>query len=266
MSTDLWVPAPLASVQAGGERPEPVRVRRAVADDAVQPFRFGPLRALPSGPGTAAGAAADADDDEFAPKPVRAALFPVLQNDDLTEQFERARVQGHAAGYAAGRREATATLEADRRAQRAEHDAALAEESEDFRVAFAALRAASEQLTRATLAKIEITDGVLLRAAVDIAGAILGRELDDREGSAVAAVRRALGAAGEAPVRAIRLHPEDLALVARSAGAASDVQLVPDATLRRGDAVADLVDGIVDARIATALDRIRAAMTEMDAT
>ncbi|MCU1473810.1 FliH/SctL family protein [Amnibacterium sp.] len=189
-------------------------------------------------------------------------VFPEVATEVTGEIAERARVQGHAAGYAAGRREAAAMLEQDRSVLRAEADRVLAGEIVRVRSAAAALEAAAASLRAVAGSSNAVVDEAVLAAAVDIAELVLGRELADRPGSAVAAVRRALAAAGDAPVRLLRLHPDDLALVEEVAAAEHpSVRLVADAGLDRGDAVADLADGSVDARIGAALDRVRLAFS-----
>ena len=186
--------------------------------------------------------------------------YPVLRDEELGEIADRARVQGHAAGYAAGRREATAHMAAEAAALRAAHDRALADELGAVRRAIAALQTASAQLAAHSQTAIEVADAAVLDAAVELAEMIVGRELLDHAGSALDAVRRALAGAQDRPVRTLRMHPEDLALVMGQLAADSDIQLVADPFLDRGDAVADLTDGIVDARIGTAIDRARAVL------
>ena len=188
-------------------------------------------------------------------------VFPEVATEVTGEIAERARVHGHAAGYAAGRREAAVTLEQDRSALRAQADRLLAGEIVRLRSAAAALEAAAASLRALAGSSNAVVDEAVLAAAVDIAELVLGRELADRPGSAVAAVRRALAAAGDAPVRVLRLHPQDLALVEEVAAEHPSVRLVADAGLDRGDAVADLADGSVDARIGAALDRVRLAFS-----
>lgn len=79
------------------------------------------------------------------------------------------------------------------------------------------------------------------------------------------AVRRALSGAGAAEVRELRLNPVDLETL-REAGAAPDgLALTADASLARGDAVAVLPEGLVDARVAAAFDRARRALEAGDA-
>jgi len=188
-------------------------------------------------------------------------VFPEVATEVTGEIAERARVQGHAAGYAAGRREAAAVLEQDRAALRAEADRVLAGDIARVRSAAAALDAAAASLLAHGTSAGAVADEAVLAAAVDIAELVLGRELADRPGSAVAAVRRALAAAGDAPVRLVRLHPDDLALVDGVAAEHPSLRFVADPALERGDAVADLRDGSIDARIGAALDRVRLAFS-----
>ncbi|THG29673.1 FliH/SctL family protein [Naasia lichenicola] len=187
--------------------------------------------------------------------------YPVLHDVELGEIAERARVQGHAAGYAAGRREATARIAAESAALHGEHDRILAAEIASVRGAIAALQHAGEQLAAHSATAIEVADTAVLAAAVELAEMIIGRELLDHEGSALDAVRRALAGAHDRPVRAVRMHPQDLELVADQVAADSDIRLVADPFLDRGDAIADVIDGIVDARISTAIDRARAVLS-----
>lgn len=62
-------------------------------------------------------------------------------------------------------------------------------------------------------------------------------------------------------VAAVRLHPADVAVLkAVGMSEAAGVDLVPDASLARGDAMAQYPDGWLDARIGTALARARAVL------
>ncbi len=99
--------------------------------------------------------------------------------------------------------------------------------------------------------------------AIDLAELIIAAELSDAGASAAAAARRALSATDAAAVRRLRLHPDDLRVLSAEAG--DDIPgltLVPDETLTRGDAVAVLEHGVIDARVGTALDRARRAVAE----
>ncbi|WP_158589967.1 FliH/SctL family protein [Amnibacterium setariae] len=203
------------------------------------------------------------EDDATRPVAVRMTplAYPELVKDETPEVRERARVQGHAAGYAAGRKAATETLATDRAALRAEADRALGVQIDGLRSALEAVHRAAGELNAHTAMSLEGTEEAVLAAAIDIAGMILGRAIsEDREGAAVAALRRALEAAGPVPVRTVRMHPDDLELVAMVSADEPGLKLQADPRIARGDAMVDLPDGVVDASIANAVDRVRRAL------
>lgn len=204
-------------------------------------------------------------DDDLRTRPVAIRMtplaYPELVKDETPEVRERARVQGHAAGYAAGRKAATETLAADREALRAEADRVLGEQIDGLQSALGSVRQAAGALNAQTAMSLEGTEESVLAAALEIAGMILGRAIaEDREGAAVAALRRALDAAGPVPVRVVRMHPADLELVSMVASDEPGLQLLADPRLGRGDAMVDLPDGVVDACIASAVERVRRAL------
>lgn len=206
-----------------------------------------------------------AADDDTRTRPVAVRMtplaFPELVKDEIPEVHERARVQGHAAGYAVGRKAATETLANDRAVLRAEADRALGEQIDDLRTALDAVRNAAGELNAHTAMALEGTEEAVLSAAIEIAGMILGRAItEDREGAAVAALRRALDAAGPIPIRAVRMHPQDLELVSMVSEEEPGLQLVADPRIARGDAMVDLPDGVVDACISSAVERVRHAL------
>lgn len=187
--------------------------------------------------------------------------YPELVKDETPEVRERARVQGHAAGYAAGRKAATETLASDRAQLRAEADRALGVQVDGLRSALEAVNRAAGELNAQTALSLEGTEEAVLSAAIEIAGMILGRAIaEDHEGAAVAGLRRALEASGPMPIRMVRMHPEDLELVSMVAADEPGLQLIADRSVARGDAFVDLPDGIVDASIASAVERVRRAL------
>lgn len=191
--------------------------------------------------------------------------YPELVKDETPEVRERARVQGHAAGYAAGRKAATETLATDRAQLRAEADRALGVQVDGLRSALEAVNRAAGELNAQTAMSLEGTEEAVLSAAIEIAGMILGRAIsEDREGAAVAALRRALEAAGPMPIRVVRLNPDDIELVGMVAQDEPGLQLVADRGVARGDAMVDLPDGVVDASIASAVERVRRALVGGD--
>ncbi|WP_431866778.1 FliH/SctL family protein [Microbacterium paraoxydans] len=196
--------------------------------------------------------------DAFAP-----AAFPRLGGSDHRAEQERARRRGYAEGHAAGFRAGVADAEAARR----EAEAAQAERerirAEDVSAAVAALHAAARSLTARETALESAATTQVLSHAIDLAELILAAELGDAGSSAAAAARRALSATDAAAVRRLRVHPEDLRILAEEAGEGiSEMALVADDTLARGDAVAELEHGLIDARVGTALARARRAVLE----
>jgi flagellar assembly protein FliH len=111
----------------------------------------------------------------------------------------------------------------------------------------------------------ELQEAVLAHA-FELAEAIVGRAMDDPEGRAAAALRRAMNAAPEQGDIVVSLHPDDFRNLVGTATDADynyegrPVHLRPDPALHPGDAVAETGTTTVDASIATAVARARAAL------
>lgn len=186
--------------------------------------------------------------------------FPALGREgDATTSA--AVVRGHAAGYAAGRRVAEAELVA----LRDELEARSADERRAQQTASAraldALAAAALSLQQAQEALIAATDAALADAAVELAEALLGAELRRGDGTAHAALERALAVLPETGDRVVRLSPGDLDQLA-SREIPAGITLLADPAMPSGSAEGQFDGGIVDARIATALARVRAELEE----
>ena len=186
--------------------------------------------------------------------------YPVLRDDALQRAEERARVRGHAAGHAAGLRAAELEATAMRAALQAEFDRRIAERMAEVSTAAAALTRAAAALNARTAPVLAEADSTLAAAALALTEALLGRAQDDAASFGRAALDRALAAAGTEVVQRIRMNPDDLALISDGLAAADGIELLPDPSLRRGDAVAELEDGLIDARLSSALDRARTAL------
>lgn len=173
---------------------------------------------------------------------------------------------GYSAGWSAGTRAGLKEVEEQRRRLAAE----AAERAEQ---AAAAAQAALATLARAAAAaQARLTPVVadahteLTAAAVALAETLLGAELRDDETAARAALRRALSVQDEDVVR-IRLHPDDLAHLTRTLAdlpaeltVPDGVELVADPALDRGDALSELAEGYLDARLSTAVARVKDAL------
>jgi len=178
-----------------------------------------------------------------------------------------ARAEGFAAGYAAGAREAARRASDAARARAA--TAAVVDErraAEHARLV-AALDAAADAVRAAHAPVLAAVDEQLHAAALELARAVLGVELAEGDHAARAALARVLGVPHLPARLTVRLHPDDVAaLVAAGTALPDGVDLAGDASLARGDAVAQYADGVLDARLAAALARAEAALRgEVDA-
>lgn len=197
----------------------------------------------------------------------RPAVFPVVATSAQTVAHQDAKArgytQGHSAGYAAGLQLASQETAAARARLDAVHAARMDALETVHAAEVAALQTAALALQARTLPVLADAEHALFRCAVDLAEALLGRELASGEASARAALGRAYGqGAAEVPV-SIRMNPADLAeLGGNRHGLPESVALMGDPSLNRGDAEADYPHGLLDARLGTAVDRVRAVLLE----
>lgn len=189
----------------------------------------------------------------------------VVQYDDLggvtSETLDPTRIEAAIeAGYRDGHAEGHAAGWADGHA---------AAQREAARIT-AFMTSALERLTAAVHAVAD-HEADILRAAEDaiaatamqLAEAVIGRELELARIPGVDAIARSLAIAPAAAEVVIHLHPDDLHGIETAADLDTideRVRLVADSTLSRGDAFAQWGDTILDARIDQALDRARGAL------
>lgn len=193
-------------------------------------------------------------DTRFVPQAV-----PVLRSARLQEVEASASARGYAAGYAAGARAAQEESLRVRAELEEDHARRVAEQAARTERALAVLREAARALGERTVPVVAEAQDATLRGALDLAESIVGFQLADRSRAAQAALERATSAADGAVV-AVRLHPDDVRLLAEVGVA--DVRLVADPALHRGDAVAELEHGFLDARVRSAVERARAALAD----
>ena len=225
---------------------------------------------------------------------VQRVAFPVIGDAAGRDRAASADVRGHAAGYAAGLRAAQAETDALRARLEAEHAARLASVHADTARRIAVLDAATNAMLSQVTPVLDAAEQSVAAAAVDLAEAVVGYAIrasrqsadttdglgplapvPDRCGAcgatgrpsawggargasgAEATVVRALASIDRTVALAVRLSVAD---AARVTDLALPVPVVADPMLSDGDAVVDLPDGLLDARIATALDRARTAL------
>lgn len=195
------------------------------------------------------------------------------------QQIELAALEGtasHAAGYAAGWAQGTAAARTREERALAALREEVAAEKEQLRQAaswaLVALENATDEMRRRTAPTVDAAADTLATAAVDLAEVIIGHDLQMGSRNGELALSRALAAAPEHADVTVRLNAADLAVVRdvldgpeldallAGSGASRRVVLAADPALRSGDAEADFPGGRVDARIATALGRMREAL------
>lgn len=188
-----------------------------------------------------------------------AVQYARLDGPTAASERQRGYTQGHAAGYAAGLRQAARealaaadAFEIEKEDFRARAEKQLADQS-------ALLAAIGSRAAGAVLPVLDEAERSVAAAALHLAEAILGTELSSAQTAARAALSRAFPSGESAAPLHVRLHPSDVALLTGTAPA-NGITLVEDPALQRGDAVAAYPDGVIDARISTALDRAREAL------
>lgn len=188
--------------------------------------------------------------------------FPPVGSGATTALAEaQARTRGHASGYAAGMRAAEETLRYERAQAAAEHAQVMAAGRERIDALAALLAAAIDGVNARVAPVLADAQQTIAAASVEVAEAVIGVELSDAPTSARAAVTRALRDVDPAAVLVVRVHPQTLAALDEPA-LVDGINYSADASLQPGDAVVDFADGYLDARIATAVARARAALLE----
>ena len=189
----------------------------------------------------------------------RAAPPPEL----LAEVRAEAEAAGYAAGWAQGRGEAQAAAiaQADRDAQAVED--VMAATAVQIDRAIAAFATAAEELERRAIPNVHDIEDAVIDTALKIAEAVLGRETRTATEPGREALARVLALAPELRPVTVRLNPADrmtIGLSDRTTELVVDgrsITLVEDPTLQPGDAVAVSDATTIDARLGTALERVR---------
>ncbi|WP_193746437.1 FliH/SctL family protein [Demequina aestuarii] len=180
---------------------------------------------------------------------------------------DAARTAGYAAGWAAGARAAATLAEAQRVREQEEHERREAMRDEQVRSAANALHAAVAQwqaLAAPVLAEAEAT---LHGAAIDLAEAVVAREVRPGPDGVESLLARALALPSGAHATALRLSAHDMPYVesARERGTISvpdGMTISVDAGLGPGESITEHPAGMLDARIGQALARARAALQD----
>ncbi|MDQ0094642.1 FliH/SctL family protein [Paeniglutamicibacter psychrophenolicus] len=191
-------------------------------------------------------------------KPAHFGLLAPAGSGDQAQDSSQAH--GYATGYAHGIRAAEAVARTQR-----EDLARAAAQAEASRAAvhaeaLRALAGAAAALHARTVPVLDAASTALVESALMLAERIVGSELSNHRLGAKAALDRALHGIEAGTVRQVRMNPQDLELLGLDTVPETDIELVPDPSLARGDALTAFDEGFLDARIATAFERAAAAL------
>jgi flagellar assembly protein FliH len=168
-----------------------------------------------------------------------------------------ARAQGYAVGWAEGRRAGLEAAHTEATQAAHERAAEVARQDAAHTQAVQALQNAAAQLHGTTVQVCAAVEAQALDLALQLVEAVLQREVALASDPAMDAVRRALALVPAGATVTVRLHPADRAGIDATAFADHAVRLQEDATLSRGDAVAETDTTTVDATVAAAVARVR---------
>jgi flagellar assembly protein FliH len=169
-----------------------------------------------------------------------------------------ARSQGYSVGWTDGQRAAREAARRQAEAVAAEHAEAEARRDVEHRAAVAALGAAAARLHDTLGSLCAAVEEQASGLAWELTEALVGHELRSATGPDV--VRRALQLAPTEPVARLRMHPDqlsDLTPAHLAELAERGVDVVADPGLGWADALVEAADHVIDARISTALERVR---------
>lgn len=169
-------------------------------------------------------------------------------------RIDEAVAAGQRAGYEAGLAEArrhTASITAATAAEHRDHLERL----------LASCEAAVEVALSGVEAIADATARVTASAAFSVVEAILARELAVAANPGRDAVARALALSPDGIEVTLRLHPDDVAaLGADDLPPGRIVKIVADSSVGTGDCIADAGWTRIDARLSTALERVRTVL------
>lgn len=173
---------------------------------------------------------------------------------------EQGRLDGHAEGYAAGMAlaAADAAVAAAGAARRLEQDAQ--EQRTRTADAVRVLTAASQAFLQQEQVAVVDVENAVVTLALDLARAVLDREIATTTNPGADAIARALVLAPEGGTATVYLHPADVVVLGEVDGLGRLLVLVADPSVERGGCVLESGGRRVDAQLGPALDRVAAVL------
>ena len=171
---------------------------------------------------------------------------------------EQGRAEGHATGYAQGLAVAAAEAAEVARQRECEAQVTAAAQRTQFAEALDLLSSVTAALQAREAVAVAEVEQTVVDLALDLAGAVLQRELAVAHDPGGEALTRALRLAPDGTPVVARLNPQDLDLLQDVAAlpGGRDLQLVADPTVGRGGCVVDTAGRRIDAQIGSALERV----------
>ena len=189
-------------------------------------------------------------------------LSPLAGVRSTSTDDHRVRAAGYAAGWAAGARAAAEQATALRRRLVEEQAEAEAVRAAEHAALVAALERSCAVAAARTAPVLAEAQRRLQVAALELAEALIGAELADGERSARVALDKALAVPPELGLHTIRLSPPDahriqVAIDEGGVTLPDGVMVLADPALAPGDALSVHESGYLDARLSTAVARVR---------
>ena len=186
----------------------------------------------------------------------------VISSSSTRTTTDPSHAAGYSAGWVAGSRAAAEAAQVDRLRLEAEHEDREAARDAALAQALNSLGQAIAQWHARALPVLDDAQRSVYEAALDLAEAVLQREIAPGPDSARSLLTRALDVPADVHPTVLRLHPDDLLHVnllvqSGEADVPHGLVLIPDPRLTPGDAITEHAEGALDARISTALARAR---------
>jgi flagellar assembly protein FliH len=171
---------------------------------------------------------------------------------------EQGRAEGRAAGYAEGLAHAAAEAAQAERTRAAEAQAVATAQRARVAEALGLLSTATAALQEREAVAVAEVEQTVADLALQLARAVLQRELAITQDPGREALVRALRLAPDGAPVVARLHPQDLGLLqdVEELSAGRDLQLVADPDVERGGCVVDTAGRRIDTQVSVALERI----------
>ncbi|WP_068922279.1 FliH/SctL family protein [Planobispora rosea] len=185
--------------------------------------------------------------------------------DVMERARAEARATGYAEGWAQGREEARQAAAAEVRDEAERVARAEARKIARLDSALSAITTSAGRLEQQTAPAAAELEELIVQTAYALAEAVLGREIENSPEPGREALARALALVPENRPVLVRLSPADHAALVGAADNTFDIDgrsvtMVVDPRMKPGDAVAECDATAVDARLSTALERVKEAL------